>query len=120
MTDQDFDNFAIEFAILAEVFGEALSPIRTRAYFEDLSDWPLEWAIEGIRRARRTCRFFPKPVEIIQAADDAREENFQNWLAAERNKYALPPGQEPKRLSEMLQISGILPTETNGAGHAPA
>lgn len=66
MTDSDSPIFAAELALLAEVFEKQLSPARLRAYFEALEDFDLAEVRQACRGFIR-ARFFPLPVELIDA-----------------------------------------------------
>ena len=61
-------HFAVRLASLAEVYGANLTPALLTEYFAALSDLPLEAVIIGMGNAAKTCRFFPRPVEIRELA----------------------------------------------------
>lgn len=67
MTDDDRSAFAQLCAMLAETFGEVISPVRAAAYWEALADLPFDRVRQGALRCLRTCTFFPKPAEIRDA-----------------------------------------------------
>ena len=64
MTGQDAAVFAEAMHALGETFNEPVSPIRTEAYFDALSDLSIEQVNGAVRLALRSCKFFPKPIEL--------------------------------------------------------
>lgn len=66
MKKQDFALFSKELLRLALVFGETMTPVRAELYFETLSDLPAEAVLNAIRRACKTCRYFPRPADLIE------------------------------------------------------
>lgn len=68
MTPQDAPRFMGRLLTVAELFDIALSDRRAQAYYDLLSDLPLEVAELGLAAAAATCRFFPKPIEVREAA----------------------------------------------------
>ena len=84
--------FALALAKLAEVFRVALTPILVEAYREALTDWPIESLEAGARALVRESKFFPRPVEWAEAAED--------WLRERRSleltkRIALEQSNEP-------------------------
>lgn len=86
MTAADARVFAAELAGLAEVFGETLSDVRARLYFDALSSLTLDEVRAAMRRAIQRCRFFPKPAELLEllqgSADDQAEVAWSRFLHA--------------------------------------
>ena len=86
MQRTDMVAFGRELLVTAEVFAETLSEARTLGYFEALSDLPVDTVLEGLRQARRRCRFFPKPAEvrdlILGSVEDRAREAWRRVLAA--------------------------------------
>lgn len=75
MTERDRPQFAEAMHAMAETFNEPVSEIRAEAYFDALRDLPLERVNAAVRLALRTCRFFPKPVdlrELVEGSADQR------------------------------------------------
>ena len=68
---------AEQLAILAEAFGEALTPVRILVYVQDLEDLAPEQLAVGFARARREFKFFPRISELRTlagaSADDVRK-----------------------------------------------
>ena len=58
-------------AKLAEAMGEPITEPRIEIYFEDLSDFPIEAVVFGIKRARKESRWFPKIPELREYANEA-------------------------------------------------
>jgi len=51
--------------------GEPITEPRIEIYFEDLSDFPIEAVVFGIKRARKESRWFPKIPELREYANEA-------------------------------------------------
>lgn len=68
METTDRAAFAAAFAVLADTFDVQVSSVRVGAYFDALSDLPLEAVLRGMREATASLRFFPKPVELRECA----------------------------------------------------
>lgn len=78
MTEHDREPFAEALMALGEAFNEPVSTVRAEGYFDALQEFTLAQVNTGARLALRTCRFFPKPVELreliegdVTAAADA-------------------------------------------------
>lgn len=89
MTDQDRARFAATLAVLAEAYAETVSQARAEAYFLALGDLAVEEVEAAARACLRTCRFFPRPVELREAlagspADQA-EQAWARFLLAVRD-----------------------------------
>lgn len=69
MTEDDRPHFAEAMHAMAETFNEPVSDIRAEAYFDALMDLPLETVNAAVRLSLRTCRFFPKPVELRELVE---------------------------------------------------
>ena len=84
--ETDFEEFKTDLLTTAELFGETLSAPRILAYFEALADLPLDAVSAGLRLARRSLRFFPKPAEIrdlvLGSVEDRAREAWRRVLAA--------------------------------------
>lgn len=68
MIDQDYDRFCDCMVMLAEILGpKALSKAIYRAYFNALKDkLTFEQVQSSCALAVQTCKFFPKPVELLE------------------------------------------------------
>lgn len=64
MTHDDESHFAASLGVLAETFGETLTPARLEGYALALRDLPLAEARGAVELALRTCTFFPRPAEL--------------------------------------------------------
>lgn len=64
MTSDDIVAFTGALTELAGVYAEPIDQSRVSTYFRVLSDLSLEAVLTAMDDAARTCRFFPKPVEI--------------------------------------------------------
>ena len=74
MQRSDMAAFGRELIVTAEVFGDTLSEARTLGYFEALMDLPLDAVLAGLRHARRSTRFFPKPAEVRELVQGSVED----------------------------------------------
>ncbi|MEW6505497.1 MAG: hypothetical protein AB1457_16185 [Chloroflexota bacterium] len=66
MTSADAKRFGEIFATLAEVFGKQVSAAVTRVYFEVLREYSIEEFEVAAKAALSACRYFPKPVELVE------------------------------------------------------
>lgn len=64
MTDADRMSFAEAMHVLGETFNEPVSDVRTEGYFDALREFPMVDVASAVRMALRTCKFFPRPVEL--------------------------------------------------------
>lgn len=77
MTSNDFEAFARNMLVLSTAFNEPLDEkgVRADAYFEALSDLSIEQVNSAVRLALRSCKFFPKPVELRELIGGAPDAN---------------------------------------------
>jgi len=68
MTDDDREAFGQLMALLSATFREPMNSFRTVAYWHALADLPIETVRCGVEQALKTCRFFPRPAELRDAA----------------------------------------------------
>jgi len=64
--EDDFQGFSNAFGTLAEVFEKETSKTLVKIYFVALERYTKEQVIKAIERAIQECKFFPKPVELIE------------------------------------------------------
>ena len=84
MTDQDRERFLRAMLTLAETFGETPSEPRLEAYFRVLSSFTIEEVERMVSEAMRGCRYFPKPVELIEQLEGTVEDQAATaWLTLE-------------------------------------
>lgn len=69
MRDEDRVEFANGLHVLAETFREPVSEIRSEGYWDALKDLHLESWQFAVRQALKSCRFFPKPVELREMVE---------------------------------------------------
>ncbi len=80
MTEADSPAFAVALTALAEVYGEELSKTRIRLYFEALRHVDFARIQAAFQQAMRTCRFFPKPAELLDLIDgDLEDRAAYQW-----------------------------------------
>jgi hypothetical protein len=85
MTAEDRVAFAEAMYLLGETFNEPVSDIRTEAYFDALCDRTLADVNIAVRAALRSCKFFPKPVELRELIDGSTADNAEvSWGAVLR------------------------------------
>ena len=100
-TETEKDKFYKRLAVLAEVMGEPLSPVRLAGYSEALEDAPFPAVLLGIAAAMRTCRFFPRPTEIRELGLESRE--WQRLTeAAREQRRALTTRHQPEMSPEAI------------------
>jgi len=63
-----------QITILAEIFGEFMTPARLKGYVANLADLPIEQLKTAFRRAAKECKFFPKIAELRELAGADPEE----------------------------------------------
>jgi hypothetical protein len=68
--------------LLGETFNESISEMRIEAYWAALSDLPADVALKGMRLAMGTSQFFPKPVDIRNAALGSTADRAEDAWAA--------------------------------------
>ena len=65
--------FAKRLGVLAEVLGEALTPVRVAGYWAALSDLEPADLYAAMDHALKTSRFFPRPAELRDHAGSLAE-----------------------------------------------
>ena len=83
MTNEDRTAFVTLMARLAAVYREALPDALLEAYWDALRDYELEYLEPATAYVIRTSKWFPKPVELREAASQYR---------VEARRTALGPG----------------------------
>jgi len=66
MNDSDFEEFKKAFLTICELWDKPASPIIQALYFKALQGFTLEQVHGCISKAIVSCKFFPKPVELIE------------------------------------------------------
>jgi hypothetical protein len=66
MDSNDTGKFSNAMGVMCEVFSKALSPLAIQTYFRAMERFPIEQVEGAISEAIVSCRFFPKPVELIE------------------------------------------------------
>ncbi len=78
----DRERFSVVLATLGEVYGKEITEVMAEAYWRALRDCPLE-AIEAAAIAHiRESRWFPKPVELLEAVEDFLRERVSSQQRA--------------------------------------
>lgn len=83
MTEQDKPGFLLAITALAELFGRELSDAGLELYFRSLRDLsPAEFKM-AVESCARTCRHFPRPAEILEAAHGSGDSRaIEAWIDA--------------------------------------
>jgi len=68
MTENDRETFGQLMAALSVTFREPVNAFRAATYWHALADLPIETVRCGVEQALKTCRFFPRPSELRDAA----------------------------------------------------
>jgi len=66
MNNNDFERFANALGSLMEIHGKELSPLAIKTFFNALSEFPIEDVEKAVLNAFTKCKWFPKPVELIE------------------------------------------------------
>jgi len=69
METKDKKQFSRTFKKLAILMDKQADQNLIQIYFDALSAYSMDDVEGGINQAIKTCRFFPKPVEIIEGMD---------------------------------------------------
>ena len=62
----DWDIFLQRYVGLCQFFNLEADDLKTEIYFKALSNYPVQDVVQGIDKAISRCRFFPKPVELLE------------------------------------------------------
>ncbi len=65
MIDADREAFAVQLAMLSEVFDKELSTAASEAYFGVLKGYEIDAVRLAVQQAIRRCQFFPRPAQLI-------------------------------------------------------
>jgi hypothetical protein len=81
MKPADADAFTLEMVKAAEIHREQLSEARIVAYFEILAECELDDLRDAFRAHSRSCKFFPKPSELIELIEGSLEDRAElAWM----------------------------------------
>lgn len=98
MTAADSKAFAAILHGLAEIYGEAVSPLRAELYFRALDDLSLEDVKRAANLHSRRSKFFPKPAELREAVTGPVEDRAElAWSAVLKLVRRCGYYQEPAR-----------------------
>ena len=79
---EDRVRFAEGLFMLGETFNEPISDVKVEAYFQALLTYDIEAVVMAIQGALRSCKFFPRPVELRELIDGSVEDAAeQAWGA---------------------------------------
>ncbi len=112
-TETEKDQFFKALSLLAETMGEPLSPVRLAGYCAALEDAPFEAVTLGLGEAMKTCRFFPKPVEIRELGLESRGWRRHLDALADAYRPQLPaPLPDEVRQANIERLNEVLRTLT--------
>lgn len=77
MTEKDISIFTHELLNTFDILGERGKVLSERAidiYFDTLREYPIDLVINGIKQCNKTCKFFPRPADIIEKIDGTEDE----------------------------------------------
>lgn len=84
MIENDWNKFTKAITVLAESLGGDLSAGSMQAYFRALDDLPIEQVEYAMGQCLKSCRFFPKPVEIREAVQGSEaDQALSAWQQVE-------------------------------------
>lgn len=85
MTEDNRARFAELMFGMGETFNEPVSSVRAGAYFDALSDLPIESVEQAVRLAVKQSKFFPKPVELRECiTGNQTDEAATEWALFQR------------------------------------
>lgn len=70
MNKNDKTKFSKALLVAAQLFDRELSNIIIGLYFDALKEYSIKQAEDAISKAIKSCKFFPKPAEIIELISD--------------------------------------------------
>lgn len=112
MITEDFALFSAKLIELGELYDVTLTESKLLLYFEALSEADLDFVLGAILQAARTCKFFPKPAELITLIrgddEDHAERAWVEYKAAARTigGYGSPTFSDPSVAQTLLQVFG--------------
>lgn len=74
MTEADRDQFNEKFVEICDLFSKEPVKKTIDLYFRLLEEYDIETVLIGMDVAMRTCKFFPKPAEIVEVIDGKENE----------------------------------------------
>lgn len=75
MTPEDRPRFAGAIGALAEAYRQTISTATIKAYEMGLDDLSIDQIEHAVRKAMRTCKFFPAPIELRELAGELSGSN---------------------------------------------
>ena len=100
--------FAGEMHALGHVFDTEVTTIRVGAYFNALEEHLFHLVCAAMRQTHKTCRFFPKPVEILELIDGTDVEAWAEVIREVRRVgyYGLPRFTNPATMPAVRALFG--------------
>lgn len=81
MLESDIAEVLKQLRATAEVYGTKLSEGMLTMYASDLAEYPLQDVLESLKRCRRECKFFPKPIDILERLSGSTKKDAEEGLA---------------------------------------
>lgn len=100
MTPQSVQRFIGALTKLAAVFRIEADDVLIEAYWDALRDWPIEALEAGAQAIIASARFFPRPVEWADAAEDWLKERQVNERT---RRLAVAQSNEPPLRAEEVK-----------------
>ena len=83
MTNNDRARFARAMTLLSEMFDKQVTDVLAAVYFDACRDLSIEEFEAATKAALGGCRYFPKPVELLELAHGTEEDRaLSAWLIA--------------------------------------
>ena len=86
MKVSDKNKFASAFQTMCEIFDKKNTKIMVAGYFTALEPFPIIKVEAAISQAIKTCRFFPKPVELIDLIPNGKPPRLESRAEIEADK----------------------------------
>jgi hypothetical protein len=81
MNQNEIGQMATHLRATAEVYGTKLSEGMLTMYTADLSEFSLQDVLESLKRCRKECKFFPRPVDVLERLAGSTKKDAEEALA---------------------------------------
>lgn len=106
MTETDLDAFSVAYKHLGAVMGKTIDSDLLMDAFRDTREFPLGLVEQALEDLRRSCRYFPRPAQIIAACrerahvDSIDGGTIPSWVDHQ--------GEQPKYFCDECQDTGFV------------
>jgi hypothetical protein len=90
MNATEQEQFMVRLAVLAEIYGEPMSPTRLEGYTQLLGDQDIRDLAPALEACAKVCTFFPKPIDILDGIQTVRCEREQARVQRVLSAYVEP------------------------------